>query len=341
MARPASWIPTRPDAGLAHAADLLARLWGIRGEVEDLPSERDRNVLVHPDGADPPLVLKISNLVEDPAFLACQELAMVRLASAGVPVARTVPALDGRTLVDIGAPGPPWARVLSYLPGRPLATVEAPSNALLAELGATMGRLATALLGFEHPAARRELQWDVLRARDVIAGALPEIDDPDRRARLRRVLALLDERLVPALPTLRTSVIHNDANDHNILVDDASERVVGLLDFGDMIHSVTAHEAAVATAYAMFHRAEPLSVVGPLVGAFDRACPMTGAELDALPELVVARIGASVAIAARQGRLDPDPYLRVSEAPAWTTLERLEGAGPEALRAAVHGAVGR
>jgi Ser/Thr protein kinase RdoA (MazF antagonist) len=341
MARPDSWIATRPAAGLALAADVLAGLWGIRGDMEDLPSERDRNVLVHPEGGDPPLILKISNLVEDPAFLACQELAMVRLAAAGVPVARSVPALDGRTLVDLGAPGPPWARVLTYVPGRPLATVEAPSDALLADVGATMGSAATALLGFDHPATRRELQWDVVRARDVIAGALSEIDDPDRRALLGRVLALLDERLVPALPTLRRSVIHNDANDHNILVDATGERVVGVIDFGDMIQSVTAQEAAVATAYAMFHRTDPLSVVGPLIGAFDRPCRLTDAELDALPALIVARIATSVAIAARQGRLDPDPYLRVSEAPAWTTLKRLEGAGPEALRVAVHRAVGR
>ena len=341
MARPGSWIATRPDAGLDQAAELLARLWGIRGDLEDLPSERDRNVLVRPEDGGAPVVLKISNLAEDPAFLACQGEAMARLAAAGLPVARSVPALDGRTLVDLGAPGPPWARVLTYLPGRPLATVGAPSDTLLADLGATMGRSATALLGFEHTAARRAFQWDVQRARDVIAGALPVIDDADRRARLGRMLALLDERLVPALPTLRTSVIHNDANDHNVLVDEARERVIGLLDFGDLIHSVTAHEAAVAMAYAMFHRADPTSVIGPLIAAFDGACPLMDAELDALPDLVLARVGASVAIAARQGRLDPDPYLRISEAPAWALLERLETVGPDALRAAVHEAVGR
>jgi Ser/Thr protein kinase RdoA (MazF antagonist) len=341
MARSGSWIATRPDAGLDQAAGLLARLWGIRGRLEDLPSERDRNVLLRPDGGGAPVVLKISNLAEDPAFLECQTLAMARLAAAGVPVARPVPALDGRTIVDIGAPGPPWARVLTYLPGRPLATVEAPSDGLLADLGATMGRCATALLAFEHAAARRELQWDVQRTRAVIAAALPEIDDPDRRARLGRVLEALDARVVPVLPALRTSVIHNDANDHNILVDEAGERVVGLLDFGDLVHSVTANEAAVATAYAMFHRSDPTTVVGPLVAGFDRACRLTDAEMDVLPDLVMARLGASVAIAARQGRLDDDPYLRISETPAWTLLERLEAVGPDALRAAVHEAVGR
>ncbi len=341
MARPASWISTRPDAGLDRAADVLARHWGLRGDLEDLPSERDRNILIRPDDGGPPVVLKIANLAEDPAFLECQELAMARLAGAGVPVARPVPALDGRTLVDLGAPGPPWARVLTFLPGRPLAAVEVASDALLADLGATMGRTATALSGFDHPAAHRDLQWDVQRATAVIAGATAEIEDADRRSRLGRVLARLDEGLVPILPSLRTSVIHNDANDHNILADDAGDRVVGLLDFGDMVHSVTANEAAVAIAYAMFHRADPVSVVGPLIGAFDRACPLTGVELDAMADLVLARLGASVAIAARQARLDPDPYLRISEGPAWALLERLEDAGVDALRTAVHAAVAR
>ncbi len=341
MARPATWIATRPDIGLEEAMEMLARVWGIRGSVEDLPSERDRNVLVRPDGAVPPVVLKVANLAEDPAFLECQEMAMARLAAAGVPVARPVAAQDGRTLVDLGAPGPPWARVLTYLPGRPLVTVESPSDALLAAIGTAMGRSAATLLGFGHPAAHRDLQWDVTRARAVIAGASADIDDADRGDRLGRILARLDERLTPALPGLRTSIIHNDANDHNVLVDGAGEQVVGLLDFGDMVHSVTATEGAVATAYAMLHRADPMSVVGPLVGAFDDACPLTDPELDALPELVLARLGASVAIAARQSRIDPDPYLRISEAPVWALIGRLEDAGAEALGTAIHRAVGR
>ena len=341
MAAPMSWIATRPDADLAAAADALARWWGIRGDLSELPSERDRNILVRPHDGGPALVLKIANLAEDPDFLACQSAAMGRLAPAGLPVARTVTALDGRMLVGIGASGPPWARVLTWLPGRPMATLDEPGDELLADLGATMGRSATALIGFDHPAATRDFQWDVQRALEVIDSAFAEVPDDGRRARLRRVREGLETRLIPAMPGLRRSIIHNDANDHNVLVDDDGRRVVGLLDFGDMVASFTAHEAAVATAYAMFHRVDPLTVVGPIIGAFDRACPLTDAELASLPDLILARLGASVAIAAHQGGLDPDPYLRISETPAWALLERLETTGMDSLRAAVHSAVGR
>ena len=338
---PASWVATRPTIDLDAAAAALSRHWGLDGELSNLPSERDRNLLLRPSDGSPPLVLKIANLVEDPAFLAYQTLAMERLVDAGLPVARACPALDGRTVVDLGDPGPPLARVVSWLPGRPLATVDRPSDALLGDLGEVMGRTSAALAGFDHPAAHRDLQWDVRRAFDTIAAGLVDIDDHDRRTRLETLLVGLRERLGPVMETLRTSVIHNDANDHNILVDDAGAHVVGLLDFGDLVHTVTAQEPAVAIAYATLGREDPVGVFGPLLSAYDRSVPLTDAELDAMPDLVLARLGMSVAISAHQGRLDPDPYLRVSEAPAWTSIEQLQTAGVERLRAAVHDAVGR
>jgi Ser/Thr protein kinase RdoA (MazF antagonist) len=341
LAPPASWIATRPTIDMAAATTALERWWGIRGDLTDLPSERDRNLLVRPADTGAARVLKIANMVEDPTLLEAQGVAMTRLAAAGVPVQRLIPARDGRPIVDLGDPGPPWARLLTWIDGRPLATVSHPSPSLLRDLGETMGRCATALLDLDLPAARRDFQWDVMRAESVVAGNLGDVPDPERRALLERTLAALRERLVPRLSGLRMSVIHNDANDHNVLVDEAGERLVGLLDFGDLVWSVTAHEAAVAATYVMFDRPEPLEALAAVVAGFDRTCPFSAEELDALPDLVLARVATSVAIAARQTRLDPDPYLGISETPAWALLARLDALPPGAARAAVASAVGR
>lgn len=341
MAPSASWITSRPEISVTDAAIELRRWWGLGGDLEDLPSERDRNLLVR--GADdvPTHVLKIANLDESAAFLVCQDLAMARLANAGVPVQRVFSAIDGRDLVPLGDPGPPLARVLTWLPGKTLASVGAPTTDLLTDLGAVMGRCATALLDFDHPAAHRDFPWDVLRADAVVAGALDEIEDVGRQTLLAAVLDRLQSDLVPRLTTLRRSVIQNDANDHNVLVSDDGGRVVGLLDFGDMIHSVTAHEAAVACAYAMLGRDEPLSVMKAIIRGFVAECPLTADEVDALPSLAIARLAASVAMSARQGRLSDDPYLRISEAPAWDLLERLHAMAPSELRIAAHEAAAR
>ena len=341
VTRQVSWISSRPTTSGPDAATALERWWGLSGKVGDLPSERDRNVLVHDDTGLPAYILKIANLAEDPAFLECQHGAMARLARAGVPVQQVIPTLDGRDLADIGDPGPPWARLLTYLPGLPLAGVAAPADALWADLGRTMGRSSTALLEYDHPASHRDFQWDVQRAVIVIEAGLGDVTDRESRSLLRRALAVVRGQLQPRMARLRRSVIHNDANDHNVLVDDGATRVVGLLDFGDMVHSVTAQEAAVAAAYAMFDREEPLPVLAAIVAGFDDACRLTSAELDALPYLVLARLGASVSISAHQAGLDPDPYLRVSEAPAWALLAHLDDMPADAMRDAIRDAVGR
>src|SRR5262249_375324 len=114
MTAPTTWVATRPQLGDAEAVAVLRERWGVAGRVEALPSERDRNLLVVPRDGGPRLVLKIANLAEDRAFLACQLEAMSRLADAGVPVATVVPAADGATIIGLGdGGGPPLARVVT------------------------------------------------------------------------------------------------------------------------------------------------------------------------------------------------------------------------------------
>jgi Ser/Thr protein kinase RdoA (MazF antagonist) len=286
-------------------------------------------------------VLKIANLDEDRSFLECQLQAMATVEAAGVPVQHARPSLDGDPIVAIGDPGPPWARVMTWLPGRIMAAAHDPDPTLWVDLGSLMGRVATALADFHHPAARRHFQWDVLQAGSVIAGGVDAIDDAARTDVLTAVASRLRTDLVPRLATLRRSVIHNDANDHNILVDATGTHVAGLLDFGDMVHSVTAQEAAVTAAYAMFGAQDPAAALRAVTRGFDGACPLTADELDALPSLVLARLAASVAISAVQARLAPDPYLRVSEEPAWRVIEWLMAEPPARLRFGLHEAVGR
>jgi Ser/Thr protein kinase RdoA (MazF antagonist) len=88
------------------------------------------------------------------------------------------------------------------------------------------------------------------------------------RSPIRRVARRpLRESRASAFRLLRSqlprSVIHNDANDHNLLVGPPTaapeERAVtGLLDFGDMVETWTVCELSVAVAYAVFGQADPL-----------------------------------------------------------------------------------
>jgi Ser/Thr protein kinase RdoA (MazF antagonist) len=335
-------VLTRPSLTHDAAAAALERLWRVGGELSDLPSERDRNFLVRVDGT-PRYVLKVSNLAEDRAFVELQHLALGRLAAKGLPVQRVVRTRDGEALADIDVDGGrAIVRLLTWLPGVPLATLapERRPPRLLEDLGRTMGRVASALATLDHPAGRREFQWDVVRFAEVVEAHADAVTDAARRDVLRRARERLATSLVPVLGTLPRSLIHNDANDHNVLVDGAGYGVTGLLDLGDMVDSVTANEAAVAAAYAMLGAVEPVDVLAHVVQGFHAERPLAPAEVAALGELVIARLCTSVVLSAHQTALDPDePYLGISEAAAWELLERLvtvePGAIAEALRPAL------
>jgi len=332
-------VLTRPTVDVDQAGAMFADGWGIAGSLRPLPSERDRNWAVAVDGDDR-YVLKVSNATEDPAFLELQHAAMARLAAAGVPCQLPVPTPDGRDLLSVrpDPAGPPLlVRVLTWLPGRPLATAVPAdrSRALLVDLGRVLGRTARALDGFDHPAAHRPFQWEAGRGLSVIAAHADAVADP-RRAHL---LSTWQRRLAPlgdSLPGLRHGVIHNDANDHNVLVDEAATRITGLLDLGDAVWSVMANELSVGAAYAALDADDPLAVVAAIRSGFEAELPLTDPERKVLPELVALRLATSVALSAHQSRLDPDdPYLTISEAPAWALLERLAAVEPPAAAARV------
>ena len=320
-------VLTRPSIEIDAAAALLRSSWGIAGDLRPLPSERDRNFAVRVGAADA-FVLKISNRTEDPAFLDLQASALAILGAAGVPCQRVIESIEGTPIVrwaPTARDEPLLVRLLTWLPGTPLADVPASERTddLLRDLGATMGRAARALAGFDHPAAHRVFQWDARRGLAVVETHADAIDDPSRSALLARWRRRLGH-LATILPTLRQSVIHNDANDHNVLVADDRTRVSGLLDLGDAIRSVTVNELAVAAAYAALGSADPLGVIAAVRAGFERELPLTIDEGAVVVDLVALRLCTSVSLSAHQSRLAPDdPYLTVSEAPAWELLERL------------------
>jgi Ser/Thr protein kinase RdoA (MazF antagonist) len=126
------------------------------------------------------------------------------------------------------------------------------------------------------------------------------------------------------MPRLRHAVIHNDGNDHNVLVDDDGRRIAGLLDLGDAVHSVVLNELAVPAAYAAFGADDPLAVIAAVRAGFEETFPLRADERDWLVEMIALRLATSVSMSAHQSALDPgDAYLTVSEAPAWALLERL------------------
>lgn len=313
--------------GAEAARRLVEERWelGDADVREELPSERDQNFLL--TGSAGAFVLKIAQPGEERELMDAQDAALHRVAASArrFAVPLPVPSAQGRLVEELaGEDGERLVRVLRYLPGTPLAGQD--KDGLASELGAALGELTAILAGFRHRGAVRDLRWDVRRAPKVLADHGREITDPVRRRLLERRVESLRPWL-DGLPGLRTSVAHNDANDYNVLVDDG--RISGLIDFGDLVETVTVAEPAVGLAYAMLGARDPLGVARRLAGAFHERFALEPEEASALLPLALARLCVSVTLAAHQRRLAPEnEYLSISERDAWALLERLDDRTP-------------
>jgi Ser/Thr protein kinase RdoA (MazF antagonist) len=321
-------VLTRPAIGTDEAGSVLRRAWRIEGTLRPLPSERDRNFAVKVDGIDR-FVLKVSNVREDRVVLEFQNEAMARLHAGGVPCQVPVSSIDGNQIETIrGKPGrrPLLARVLPWLPGQPLGPlVGGPSGQeLLWDLGRVMGRTVKAFAGWDHPAAHRPFQWNALNSLEVIDTHAGAVVEPDRKDLVNRWRHRLDP-LARELPRLRQGVIHNDANDQNVLVAPDGRSVIGILDLGDAVWSILVNELAVASAYAVTRSGfTAFTTIGLVRAGFETEVPLSDHERQLLVELVGLRLLTSVVLSAHQSGLEPhDPYLSFSERAAWSRLETL------------------
>jgi Ser/Thr protein kinase RdoA (MazF antagonist) len=312
----------------------LAR-YGLSGSAAPLPSERDQNFLVTDPRAGK-FVLKIANRDDSAELLDFQHEGMRRVAarSCGIEVPRIVPSLTGADVETITSRSGTKhrLRVLTWIDGYVLAEQTPRGDALLESIGASMARVDLALAEFMHPAMYRVLQWDLRHA--GIARAHVPILGEIWRERVRPAFARWQQL---DWARLRSGVIHGDANDHNVLAQ--PDRMTGLLDFGDMVHSAIVCDLAVALAYAMLGERDPLAAAGAVIRGYHRHNPLTLPEQLALDVLVRARLAASLCYAAHNKIRDPgDPYQVVSEAGFRTLFERLEayprGAAEETIRAA-------
>jgi 4-aminobutyrate aminotransferase-like enzyme/Ser/Thr protein kinase RdoA (MazF antagonist) len=335
-----SLLDQAPRLSVADAEQLARELYGLDARAEPLPSERDQNFCL--DAACGRFVLKVANLSDSEALIRAQTEALGYLASRIALCPRVVPSLSG----DLMSRGPlgHLVRLLTWRPGAPLATVRHHAPSLLQDIGRGLGELDRYLAEFDHPALHRDFHWDLAGAIPRSRELLPLVNEAAWRGFLARELDAIDGRLRPTLGNLRTSIIHNDANDYNVLIErdvQNGDRLSGLVDFGDMVHSYTVGDAAVAIAYVVLDKPDPLTAAGAVLAGYHGANPLTDDEIDAVFDLAKLRLCLSAAIAARQCRQRPgDDYLGISQDAVRRTLPGLTRIPPRFAQASLRHACG-
>ena len=335
-----SIVQHAPRFNEQDATRLALELFGLEASSRQLPSERDQNFhLTASDGKA--YVLKLANSTESREVLDFQNQAMVHIAgkrnlfagSAAV-VPDLVPTTRDEQIATVKCSEGTshFVRLLTYLPGKPLALVKPHDADLSASLGRFFGTIDQALQDFDHPATHRDFHWDLQNAGQIITGYQQYIHIPEDRQLVKALLKHFQANTEPQMADLRSGVIHNDANDYNVLVEPHGNRgntVTGVIDFGDMVYTRIVCEVAIACAYAMLGKADPLTVAGNVIGGYHQSFPLTEQELMVLFDLICMRLCMSVCHAANQSRQEPDnAYLRISEQPAWGLLHKLANIHP-------------
>jgi 4-aminobutyrate aminotransferase-like enzyme/Ser/Thr protein kinase RdoA (MazF antagonist) len=308
------------------AARVAKDLYGLDALARALPGEYDDNFhLADSDGRA--FVLKVMHPAREESFVDMQARALQHLAvlapHLALPRVIATPGGAPFSCVKLDDEHTRIVWMLSFLPGTTLAETRPHSPELLASLGRLLGEMDLAFQDFSHPAVRRFLKWDLARAnwaRDYIG----HVPGAERRALAKKFLNLFEEEAVPRFPHLRKQVIYGDGNDHNALVDPATKRVVSVIDFGDMHAGFLAGEGAVAAAYAILGEGDPLAAAGAVLKGYMDVLPLQADEIAAFFPLLAVRLAVSVINSAhRKSLVHDDPYITVSEAPAWDALERL------------------
>ena len=318
---------------LADAEAAVAEVYGARGRIRRLSSERDETFLfTRADGMD--FVLKIANPAEDPAALEFQDGALLHLASAApaVPVPRLVLTGEGAPSHTLStADGPRIMRLLTFLAGELQYRTPA-SEAQSRNVGRALAELGFGLEGYQGRPPAGKLMWDISHTLDL-AAVVGHVA-PEHRTRVEAVLAEC-ERAQPAIRGLRRrQIIHNDFNPHNILLDpSAPAEVVGIIDFGDMVHAPLVNDLAVALSYHLATENWAARSRAILEG-FLSARPLEPDEIGLLPLLARCRLAMSIIIAEWRSALFPDnrDYIMRNHANAWRGLRNISDLTPAGLK---------
>jgi 4-aminobutyrate aminotransferase-like enzyme len=317
-----------PRFSADEAAAIAAQLFGLRGAAVELGSERDQTFLID-DGGDGG-VLKISNLGEDPAVLDLETQAILHASTVDpdLPLPRPRLATRGEYRPTFDGPdGPHFVRLLDRLRGR-VGGPELGDGSVRA-YAATHARLTLALRAFFHPAAGRDLLWDLTHAARL-RPLLASIGDDRRRALVDDVLDRYEERVVPAWHRLRQQVVHGDFNLDNVLLDER-DRVAGIVDFGDTGYSALVGDFAIGLASLL--RGRPGDDVFRLariaIDGYASRIPFEPAEVEVLADLVAARLATIVTISAWRVERYPENagYIQAWDDDSWALLELFDDIG--------------
>ena len=308
-----------------QAESILLERFNLKGNVSKLPGEIDFNFRIKQENSEG-YILKISRPNENESYLDFQQKLLLHIEKNNYNfiAPKIIKDVDGNVISEaLDAYGNKRkVRLLTWTPGRVWSSVNPQLGALRFSLGEQCGMLTNALQGFDHNEAHRNLVWDI--AQSLWTKDHLHLFNQDEKNVLSYFISEF-EAFQNTYSNLRKCVIHNDANDNNIVVSENSlhPKVKTLIDYGDSVYSQIINDVAVACSYAIMNQNDPLEASLAVLKGYHSKFPLLEDELPYLYTAIAMRLVISVTKSAINKIKEPqNEYLQISEKPAWELLKK-------------------
>ena len=316
---------------IQQAEEILFNQYNIKGTASILPGEVDFNFRIKTKDSEG-YILKISRPNENENYLDFQQQLLQHVEKNGQTLIAPKVIKDKNnvptpTITDAFGKQRK-VRLLTWVSGRVWSSVNPQLDSLRFSLGEQCGLLTEALQGFEHSEAQREFVWDV--AQSLWAKEHIHLFSKGEK----EIITYFQEQFESkkhSYDSLRKSVVHNDANDNNVIVSDAliNPIVKAAIDYGDAIHTQIINDLAIAC-YTNIHHNAPLDAALPIVKGYHSTFPLQEEELAHLYNAIAMRLVISVTKSAINKIEEPNnEYLLISEKPSWEILKKWRAIHPD------------
>lgn len=335
--------------GLQQARALLHTYWACDGEMTALNSYADRNFKV--SNADGDFVLKIANPQWQRSDLEFENAALRHLAKhrPQLPCPRLISSLDGQDLIALPLQDDLLChvRLLTFVAGQVYGDYvqQHPQSqaALQTSLGSALAQLDLGLSEFQHPSMYRHVDWNLSELIHV-SDEVKHIDNPTLAAVVRRHSDYFLVQQAHWRTQLPMSIIHNDANDYNIIVTENAvsklPQVHAFIDFGDMCFQFRVLDLAIAIVYALQtidNLDEVSAAITRIVAGYQTHIALQPEEMAALYPLIMARLCQSCLMATRAIRQQPEnDYILISQKGVRRLLLQLDSLTPAEITTLFH-----
>jgi 4-aminobutyrate aminotransferase-like enzyme/aminoglycoside phosphotransferase (APT) family kinase protein len=206
------------------------------------------------------------------------------------------------------------AIMLKYIEGEFIANLDQ-TDKIIYDLGECIGNLHLALKEQESRYIEARINFWDLKNSYINYDKSEYIKDPSLKKHVDYYFNRFHTRVLPEIHKLRYSLIHGDLNDYNILY--SGEGIKGFIDFGDFCYSPLINELAIAGAYIMMGKSDPLHKISELIRGFIKTVPLERSEIMLLPDLICTRLCVSICNSAeKKAKSQGSDYVLISEKPA-------------------------